>query len=109
MLLKHGFFAVVGHGVEVEIDDVALIEAELHGLLDEGGLKLVDVNIVQGIGVGGHGGALGQDIEPGEQTEPRIEGVVRDMGVALGTQEFERQEGEKVVQRGNGLALGQAG
>ncbi len=38
MLLEDGLVAVVGDGVEVKVDDVALVEAELGGALEEGGL-----------------------------------------------------------------------
>ena len=71
--------------------------------------RVVDVDVVQGVGVGGHGGALGQDVEPSEQSEARIKSVVRDMGVALGAQEFESKEGHEVVEGGNGFALREAG
>ena len=95
--------------MKVQIDDVALIELEFGGLLDKALLQAQEVNRIEAIGVGGDGRALGQHIELGKEPRPWIEGMLRDMGVALGAQKLEGQEGQKVAERGDGLGSGQSG
>jgi hypothetical protein len=67
------------------------------------------VNRIQTVGVGGDGRALGKHIESGKEPRPRIEGMLRDMGVALGAKKLEGQEGEKVAERRDGLGSRQSG
>jgi len=63
---------------------------------------------VHAVGVGRARGARRQDVEPGEQAEARIEGVVPHVGVPLGAEQFERQEGQEVVAGGDDLTAWEA-
>jgi len=74
----------VGHGVEVEIDEGAVVESTPGCMADEGLLETTDMEIVEAIGIGGHGSALGEGGEAREETDHGIEGVVADMGIAFG-------------------------
>ena len=109
VLIKHGFFPKVRDGVKIQIDDVALIELELGGLLDKALLQAQEMDPIEAVGVGGDGRALGQHIETGKEPRARIEGMLRDMGVAFGTEKFEGQEGEQVADGRDGLGPGQSG
>jgi len=109
VLIQHGFFPKVRDGVKVQIDDVSLIQLELGGLLDKALLQAQQVNLIEAIGVGGDGRTLGQHIELGKEPRPWIEGMLRDMGVALGAEKLEGQEGQKVAERRDGLGSRQSG
>jgi hypothetical protein len=104
MLLKDGFIPVVGDGVEVQIDDAPVVQPQFQCPFDKGLLKLQDVNLVEGIGIGGHGRALGEDIQPGEQAQAGIEGMVSHVTVPLRADEFQGQKREKIADRRNDLA-----
>jgi len=81
MLLKDGFLPEMGDGVKVQIDDAPVVQPQFQCLFDKGLLKLQDVNLVERIGIDGHGRALGQDIQPGEQAQAGIEGMVSHVAV----------------------------
>ena len=108
MLLQDRFISIMGNGVKVQIDDAPIVEPQFRGLFDKGLLELQDMNFIQGIGIGGHRRALGQDIEPGEQPQAGIEGVVSHVGVSLRADELQGQKGQKIVDRRNGLGPRQA-
>ena len=44
---------------------------------------------VQGVGVGVHHGAIGKNIQAGEQPKPEVKAVVIRMGVAFGAEQLE--------------------
>ena len=92
--------------MKVQIDQIGVIEPEPDGLLDETLLQAHQVNRVQAVGIGGHGRALGQHVETGEKAQARIEGMLGEMGVALGADQLEGEKGQKVAQGGNGLCAG---
>ncbi|PIR15297.1 MAG: hypothetical protein COV48_15140 [Elusimicrobia bacterium CG11_big_fil_rev_8_21_14_0_20_64_6] len=110
VLLQNRLLSKVLQGMEVEVDDwLAAVEAKLLHPLDERGLKTLDMDLVKTVGVRGHHGALGQGVEAREEAGSRIEGVVADVRIAFVPQELERQEGEQVVQRGDGGSARQSG
>lgn len=93
VFLENGFLPVMGNGVKVQIDDAAVIQTEMNGFLHKGLLEFQDMNLVQGIGIGGHGRAFGQDVETGKQAQAGIEGMVSHMGVPLCADELQGQKG----------------
>ena len=104
MLLKDGFLPVMGDGVEVQIDDAPVVQPQFQCLFDKGLLKLHDVNLVQGIGIDGHGRTLRQDIQTGKQAQTGIEGMVSHVAVPLRADELQCQKGQKIADRRNDLA-----
>src|SRR3990167_6215188 len=109
MLLENGFIPVMGNGVEVQIDNASVIQSKMDGFLYKGMLELQDMNLVQGVGIGGHGRAFGQDIETGEQSHAGIEGMVSHVGVPLCADELQGQKGQKITDRWNDLGPWQTG
>jgi len=109
MFFKHGIIAKMGSGVKVQINHFLVIQAKAFRLLDEGLLELHDVYRIQAVGIGGHGRAFGQHIEPGKQTRPRIKGVFPHMGVPVCTDKLERKKRQEVIDRRNLLCTRQAG
>ncbi len=106
MFLEDRFIPVMGDGVEIQIDDASVIQAQTDGLPHKGLLEFQDVNLIEGIGVGGHGRALGQEIEAGEQPQPGIESVIPHMTITLCPNELQGQKGQKIAHRRDGLAAG---
>jgi len=104
MLLKDGFISVMGDSVKVQIDDAAVVEPQFQCPFDKRLLKLQDVNLVEGVGIDGHSRTLGQNIQPGEQAQTGIEGMVSHVTVALRADEFQGQKREKIAHRRNYLA-----
>jgi hypothetical protein len=109
VLLQYGFLSKVGDGVKIQIDDVAIIELELGGLLDKALLQAQEVNVIEAVGISRDGRALGQYIETGKEPRARIEGMLRDMGVPLGAEKFEGQEREQVTHGRDGFGPRQPG
>jgi len=109
MLVEHGFLPKVRDGVKIQIDDVALIEFELESLLDKALLQTQEMDPIEAVRVSGDGRALGQHIETGKEPRARIEGMLRDMGIAFSTKEFKGQEGEQVAEGRDGFGPGQSG
>ena len=104
MLLKDGFIPVMRDGMEVQINDAPVVQPQTDRFLHKCLLKLQDVNLIEGIGIGGHGRALGQDIEPSEQSQAGIEGMVSHVAVSLRADELQEQKGQKIAYRRNDLA-----
>ena len=104
MLLKDGFLPVMGDSVKVQIDDAPVIQPQTDRFLYKSLLELQDVNLVEGIGIDGHGRALGQDIQPGKQAQAGIEGMVSHVAVPLRADELQGQKGQKITDRRNDLA-----
>ncbi len=109
MFLQHGLIAVVRRGMEVQVDDGAVTQAQAFDLGDKGLLKTKDVCVVERVGVGGQSGTLRQGIESGEKSDAGVEGVIPHMGVAFGSQQLEGKKGEEIVQCRNMLVGGQPG
>jgi hypothetical protein len=109
VLIKHGFFPKVRDGVKIQIDDVALIKLKLDGLPDKALLQTQEMDPIEAVRVSGDGRALGQHIETGKEPRARIEGMLRDMGIAFSTKEFKGQEGEQVADGRDGFGPGQSG
>lgn len=99
VLLQHGLMTVVRSRVEVEANDAAMVEAKLRRLFDEGLLETNDVHLIERVGVGGHGGAFGQHVEPSEEAKPGVKGVVCNVGVALRGQKLQREERQEEAHR----------
>ena len=95
MFLEYRFFAVMGDGMKIQVNDPTVIQTQRIGFLDEGLLETKQMDFVQGIGIGGQGRTFGQDIEAGEQTQAGIEGVIAHMGITLGAQELQSQKGQQ--------------
>jgi len=89
MRLKYGFFPKVGDGMKVQIDDAGVVKPESGRLLDKALLQAHKINCIQCIGIGRHGRAFGQHVEPGKKTQGRIKAMIADMGVTLVADQFE--------------------
>jgi len=109
VLLQNGFFPKVGDGMEVQVDDIAIVELELTGVLDKALLQAEHVNRVKAVGIGGYGSALGQNIELSKEPRPRIEGMLGDMGIALGAEQLKGHKREKIADCWDHLGSGQSG
>jgi hypothetical protein len=96
-------------GVEVQVDDAAIVELKLIGMLDKALLQAQQVDCIKAVGVCGHGSALGQDIELSKETRPWIEGMFRDMGIALGAEQLKSHKREKIAECWDHLGPGQSG
>lgn len=58
MGLKHGFVPEVGNRMKVQIDDTVVVQSQFGNLLDEGFLKLQQVDGTETVRVSGHGCSL---------------------------------------------------
>ena len=101
MLLKDGFLPVMGDRVKVQIDDAPVIQTQTDRFLYKSLLELQDVNLVEGIGIDGHGRTLGKDIQTGKQSQAGIEGMVSHVAVPLRADELQGQKGQKIADRRN--------
>ncbi len=108
MLLKNRFIPVVGNGVEVQIDDASVIQSQTGGFFHKSLLKFQDVNLIEGIGIGGHGRALGQEVEAGEQPQPGIESVIPHVAIPLRTNELQCQKRQKIADSRDDLVAGKS-
>jgi hypothetical protein len=95
--------------MEVQVDDVTIVELKLIGMLDKALLQAQQVNRVKAIGVCGNGSALGQDIESRKESRAWIEGMLRDMGIALGAEQLKGHKREKIAECRDHLGSGQSG
>jgi hypothetical protein len=109
VLLQNGFFPKVRDSMEVQVDDIAIVELELIGMLDKALLQAQQMNPIETIGICGNGSALGQDIELSKETRPWIEGMLRDMGVTLSAEKLEGHKREKVAECGDDFGSRQSG
>ncbi len=71
-----GFISIMRYGVKVQIYDLSVIQLQFLTLPHERCLKPTKMHRVKGVGIGGHGRALGNDIEPGKQTDRGVEGII---------------------------------
>ena len=104
-----GVVAVIGDGVEVEVEGVAAGQAQVVDGVEPAvgeGLVLAGVDAA---GVCGEGGALGNGIEAGEEGEAGVASFGGDMGLAGEAVELEGEQGEEGAVGGDGGAGGQAG
>lgn len=81
--------------MKIKVDDRTGTEAESHDLTDESILQTEKMVGIEGIG--GEGGAFRQDVETGEEAQSRIKNVPVDMGVSLGAEKLQGENGEEVV------------
>jgi hypothetical protein len=95
--------------LEVQIDDAPVRQTKTDGILHKSLLELQDMHFIQGIGIGGHGCAFGQDIENGEQSQAGIEGMASQRGVPLCADELQGQKGQKITDCRNNLGPRQTG
>ena len=109
VILQDRFLPKVGDGVKIQIDDAAIVEPKLYSLLDKALLQAQQMNPIEAIGISGYGRALGQHIELSKKPRPRIEGMLRDMSVALSAQKLEGQERQKIAERRDHLGSWQSG
>ena len=103
MFLKDRLIAVMRDGVEIQIDDAPVIQSQMGGLLYNSLLELQDMDLIEAIGVGGHGRALGQHVETGEETRTGIKGMISHVGVPLRADELHGQKREEVTDCRNDL------
>ena len=108
MFLEDRFIPVMGNGVEVQIDNAAVIQTQTGGLLHEGLLEFQDVNLIEGIGIGGHGRALGQKVDVGKQPQTGIEGMITHVAVSLRPNEFQRQKRKEIADSRDDFAAGKS-
>ena len=47
---------------------------------------------IQSVGIGGHGGAFGQDVESGKKPQTHIKAIVAHVSIAFGANEFKGQK-----------------
>ena len=106
VLFQDGLFSIMRDGVEIEVDHLAFIQSQAMSLFDKSLLKSEKVDFIQGVGIGGEGRAFWDHIETGEGSQPRIEGLVPDMGITFCSQQFEGQKGKQVAFGSNDLASG---
>ncbi len=108
VFFDEGVVAVVGDGVEVEVEGAAGAEGAVEGA--EGVVPALGEGIEQaGIaaaGVLGEGGALGAGVEAGEQGDALVEHGGHDAG---GPADAPELEGEQGAAGGDQLGAGQAG
>ena len=105
MLLELGVGAVMGDGVEVEVERAAAAEVDaeaVHGVVPGIHQRRRPAG-VDAAGVLGEGGALRHGVEASEQGEPRVEGLGHDVH---GPADAPQLEGE---QRADGAAGGDHG
>src|SRR5262249_51351894 len=69
VLLQRRVFAPVHHGVEVEVELLPGGEAVRGHRRAEGGEERGLLAVLEPVGVCGHGGGLGQGLQPGEQRD----------------------------------------
>ena len=108
MLLKNRFIPVVGNGVEVQIDDASVIQSQTGGFFHKSLLEFQDVNLIEGIGIGGHGRALGQKVDVGKQPQTGIEGMITHVAVSLRPNEFQRQKRKEIADSRDDFAAGKS-
>jgi len=53
VLFQDGFFAIMGDGVEIEVDDLPVVESETMALFNESFLKSEKMHLIQRVGIGG--------------------------------------------------------
>ena len=108
VLLQEGFVAVVGDGVEVEIERAAALDSEVAGGGEPVGSPAGYQAGVDAAGVLGKRGALGDGVEAGEQGEALVKGVGHEAGGATDTPELEGEQGAAGAGGGDGGGTGQA-
>ena len=110
MLLDQGFVAMVGDGMEVEVEGSAGAEALVEaaqGVVPALAERCQRARVVA-TGVLGEGGALGAGVEPGEQREAVVEHGGHDAGGASDAPQLEGQQGAQGTAGGDPLGAGQA-
>ncbi len=108
VLLQEGFVAVVGDGVEVEIERAAALDSEVAGGGEPVGSPAGYEAGVNAAGVLGKRGALGNGVEAGEQGEALVKGVGHEAGGATDAPELEGEQGAAGAGGGDGGGTGQA-
>jgi hypothetical protein len=53
VFLQDGFFAIMGNGMEIEVDDLTVVESETIALFNESFLKPEKMHLIQRVGIGG--------------------------------------------------------
>ena len=110
VLLDERVVAVIGDRVEVEVEGPPA--AELDPEAADGGLPAFHhvgaAARVHAARILGERGALGNDVEAGEEGETRIEGLGHDLGRASDAPQLEREQGAQGVAGGDHAASRQA-
>ena len=104
VLFQDGLLSIMRDRMEIEVDHLAFIQSQAMPLFDKSLLESEKVDFIQGVGIGGEGRAFWDHIETGEGSQPRIEGMVPDMGITFCSQQFESQKGKQVAFGSNDLA-----
>ena len=109
VFLDQGVVAVIGNGVEVEVEGVATGQFQVvDGVEPEAGELGVGAG-VDAAGVCGEGGALGDSVQAAEEGEAGIAGLGADVGVAGAAVEFEGEQGAEGAVGGDPGAAGHGG
>ena len=94
VFLDQGVLAVKGNGVEVEIEGDAPLEPQLADGIEPALHELRDSSGIDAAAVLGQEGALGDHVEPGEQSaSPSSNTRAHDMAVARVAEQLQRQQG----------------
>jgi len=98
VLLQHRVVSPVHHGVEVQVQRLAVSQPGRDRRLVQGGQECCLPGVFEPVGVGGQRGGLGQRSQPGEQGCARVGGDVIDVGDPPGRGELERQQRQQIRQ-----------
>ena len=72
--------------MKVQIDDTVVVQSQFGNLLDEGFLKLQQVDGTETVRVSGHGCSLRKDIQPGKETQTGVKRMIPHVGIAFDAQ-----------------------
>ena len=109
VFLDEGVVAMVGDGVEVEVEGLAAGQAEVvEGIEPQSG-EAVGGPGVDAAGVCGEGGALGDGVQAAEEGQAGVEGIGADMRLASDAVELEGEQGEDGGACRDEVAAGHAG
>ena len=99
MLLDQGVVAVIGDGVEVQVERPAAFEPEpAHGIEPESHQFRV-ASRVDAATVLRQEGPLGNGVQPGEEGQPFVEHGAHDVGMARGAEELQGEQGAEGAAR----------
>ena len=108
MLLVEGVVAVIGDGVEVEVEGLATGQAESVGGADPAAGEPGQLAGVDAAAVLAEGGALRGDVEAGEEGEALVEDMGHDVGMAGDAPELEGKQ-RAVGEQGVEIEAGEQG
>ncbi len=101
MIVQLGVVAAIGDGVEIEIEDLRFGKQQRSESADPTAQQLFLVAALGAVGIIRNERFLRQDVESGEESESFIEIEVVDVAASFLVEEFEDQQAEQGVGRGN--------